>query len=147
MNSKESFMAAITSGSELKCSMDANGIPVTIYFTKDKYLLITKTPEAGNVYSAINLKEKMVYAWADKQMYSTDQLKAMGIELEPGKKMGVKSDISQQPSEEIKAEDYKPEWKCELSTYPIILPSDYQFVDMSKFYASASTNGAATPTN
>ena len=124
-------MGALSSGLELKCGVDSNGMPITVYFTQDKYLALATTP-IGDVHSIMDVKAKMIYIWSNQEMFTQDQLASMNITVEPGKKIGVKMDFSQQSTKILTAEDFKPEWNCTLSTDPIVLPTEYQFIDLTK---------------
>ncbi len=140
IDSKDSFIAAVNSGVELKCLVDINGMAATVYFTKDKYLAVASTTQAEKVYTIIDLTEKMIYIWSDIDVFTPEQLVAMQITAEPGKKIGAKMSVAEQPSEEITADDYKPEWICETSVEPIVAPSGYQFIDMTDLMSGQGTN-------
>ncbi len=140
IDSKDSFMSALNSGIELKCAVDINGMAATVYFTKDKYMAIANTPQQEKVYTIIDLTEKMIYIWSDIDVFTPEQLDAMQITAEPGKKIGAKMSVAEQPSEELTADDYEPDWICETSVEPIVVPSGYQFIDMTGMMSAQGTN-------
>ena len=54
IDSKDSLVSTINIGSEVKCTFEEGWETTTIYFTKDKYLILTKIPGQGIGYNILD---------------------------------------------------------------------------------------------
>ena len=149
----KNIVSAIGDGKTVKCEYDINGNEATMILSENKnymhfYSLVGATSPL-NAQTEFKDNAITTYVWQDVGSIIPDeyisQLKAYGIDIPDGKKVGSKSAIPSTEEAWKATWNYNPDseyssskvqfsmsWSCSTLTYAYGLPSDVYFLDQQE---------------